>query len=157
MQMVVDVMGFLWYAGLAGKWVLHCEGLYLPEYDTRFRENTDEGSKHIVHDIILFGSDSGLHFDTRLGPLPDFNDIGFWQDKRAELAKKDNEVAAGLLTTHNFTKGELMRIELLERDILDRREHDFDRGRSGVITERKARMVEEWLGVDTGRTKLGLL
>ncbi|OAA59196.1 hypothetical protein SPI_06398 [Niveomyces insectorum RCEF 264] len=149
-ELVVSVMGLLWYDGLAGKWVLHCEHLYLPEYDTHFRERYKDEDGDIFQENVLVDSFNGLRFDTRFGPPPDFSDITYWERKRAELRKKEDEVEAGRLTAHNFTEAELMRIELLERAISEQREKELD-GHSGS-TDQRTKQIAAWLDGNTEET-----
>ncbi|ERS97619.1 hypothetical protein HMPREF1624_05790 [Sporothrix schenckii ATCC 58251] len=144
-QLVLDAFERLWYYGLPGKWVLHNEDLYLPEYDTRFREryDEDEDGDDQDKDNVLIDSDSRLRFDTRFRPLPDFSDVAFWEEKRAELRNKEDEITAGRLTTHNFTEGELLRIELLDRVLEEQLEYGL---RSEEQKEQqKTRQIAAWV------------
>ncbi len=140
-SMVVTVMEDLWYAGgLAGKWVLRNEDLYLPSYDTRFRaqEDGDDGDGDIRRACIVIEDDLGLCFDSRFRAPPDFKSVSYWEAKRAELRAKRDDIAAGRLTTHRFSEGDLMRIELLERAILEKLERP-------VHDDSTAERVATWL------------
>ncbi|EPE02235.1 hypothetical protein F503_01673 [Ophiostoma piceae UAMH 11346] len=146
-QLVVTVMEDLWDDGLVGKWILHCEDLYLPKYDTRFREREENEDEDALRGRIAVDTFSGLCFDSRSRPPPDFSNITYWEEKRVELRKKKDGVEAGRLVAHHFSKGELMRIELLERAILEQREREQD-GHSGN-TDQKANGVAAWLDGNT--------
>ncbi|KIH90685.1 hypothetical protein SPBR_00396 [Sporothrix brasiliensis 5110] len=150
-QMVISLMDDLWDCGLAGKWVLHYEDLYLPVYDTRFRERDKDEDRdtlpgHIVINNVI-DDFNDLRFDSRFRSPPDFGNIAYWEEKRAELRKKRDDVEAGKLVTHHFSEGELMRIELLERAILEQRERERDRLFSS--TDQKTKGVAAWLNGDT--------
>ncbi|KAM7210024.1 hypothetical protein V8F06_014591 [Rhypophila decipiens] len=78
----------LWGLGLPGKWVLHHEDIYLPECDTRCRD--DDESFPIPPIAAHEGfekSDFGLRYDGDL-PLPDFNDLAYWEAKLEKLKKR---------------------------------------------------------------------
>ncbi|OAA68276.1 hypothetical protein SPI_00471 [Niveomyces insectorum RCEF 264] len=145
-QMVVTVLDDLWDCGLAGKWVLHCEDLYLPAYDTRFRErdedeDEDEDGGGRPRQIVV-DSFNDLRYDSRFKAPPDFSNITYWEEKRAELRKKRDYIRAGRQRKHNFSKGELMRIKLLEHSI----QETFDRGPTTAgDPDQTTKGVEAWL------------
>ncbi|EPE04023.1 hypothetical protein F503_04871 [Ophiostoma piceae UAMH 11346] len=142
--MVVGMMEDLWENGLAGKWVLHGEGLYLPVYDTRPRGDGDgEGDSRSGH--VIVDSDLDLRFDTRFKPPPlnSLGSVAYWEQKKAELRKKRDDVVAGRLVTHHFSKGELMRIELLERANAEELEQS-----TANPTHQRAEQVAAWLDLN---------
>lgn len=53
--------------------MLHYENLYLPEYDTLFRQqdSDDDGENYIDINIYTF------HFDSRFQPRPDLDNIAY--------------------------------------------------------------------------------
>ncbi|CAK7214919.1 hypothetical protein SCUCBS95973_002300 [Sporothrix curviconia] len=109
-------MDELWNSGLAGKWVLHYEDLFLPQYDTwsreRYDDDNDDGDPPVMVEV---DSHSRLRFDSRASiTLPDFKDPDWWKQKLAELEAKSAEVEAGTLTKHHFNEHQLRRIQLLD-------------------------------------------
>ncbi|CAK7271761.1 hypothetical protein SEPCBS119000_004772 [Sporothrix epigloea] len=149
----VGKMVALWQHSLAGKWVLHClDDLYVSAYDTHFREvdtdgqgsdgQDDEGSYFIIDSYL------DLRFDTRFkaAPLDALRTIAYWEQKKAELSEKYDDVNAGRLTEHHFSAGEQMRIRLLEQAI----EQKLDDCRQPLNEKhrymgRRAHVMETWL------------
>ncbi|ERS97235.1 hypothetical protein HMPREF1624_06566 [Sporothrix schenckii ATCC 58251] len=115
----VNQLESLWDHGLAGKWVVHGEDLYVPKYDTHFRERDADGEDGAGAGYVLIDSDLDLRFDTRFKPplLDDLETVAYWEQKLAELRSTYEDVRAGRLTAHHFSKGERMRIALLDRAI----------------------------------------
>ncbi|KAK3366389.1 hypothetical protein B0H63DRAFT_89486 [Podospora didyma] len=125
----------LWELGLPGKWVLHHEDIYLSKYDTRRRD--DDETVPIPPIAANEGFEKtgfGLRYDGDW-PLPDFNDLAYWEAKLQKLKTKTQEVEGGIVE-HKFTPEDLMRLALLECD------QNFREGASG-----RERMggVDAWL------------
>ncbi|CAK7235805.1 hypothetical protein SBRCBS47491_009419 [Sporothrix bragantina] len=163
---VVTEMETLWESGLAGKWVLHHQEIYLTAYDTHCRDNdADEDDANLFNvlandntivqgkDIASNGplfEDSGfghMYWDSHFQPRPDFDDISYWEKKRAHLKALARDIVSGRLMTHNFSKSELMRISMLERTLeyktaaMFMDEDDGEQGHVGGA----ANQVSSWL------------
>ncbi|CAK7273165.1 hypothetical protein SEPCBS119000_005506 [Sporothrix epigloea] len=150
---VVNKMVALWRHSLAGKWVLHClNDLYIPAYDTHFREVDTDGQGSDGQDdtasYFIIDSFLDLRFDTRFdaAPLEALRTVAYWEQKKAELSEKYDDVNAGRLTEHHFNAGEQMRIKLLEQAIKQKR-YDSDQPSSEkhIYMGRRLHIMEAWL------------
>ncbi|KIH90594.1 hypothetical protein SPBR_00443 [Sporothrix brasiliensis 5110] len=145
----VNQLESLWDHGLAGKWVVHGEDLYVPKYDTHFRERDADGEDGAGTGYVLIDSDLDLRLDTRFKPAPldDLETVAYWEQKLAALGNTYEDVRAGRLTAHHFSKGERMRIALLDRAI-DEELEALSRGATNN-TGRRTDTVAAWLGGGT--------
>lgn len=129
--------------GLAGKWVLHTSDFYVPEYDIRDRhKDEDDPQRHTT----ISGSEGLCYYGESDRPVPDFDSMAYWDNKKAELERKIKEVEAGKVK-HEFGPGELMRIMLLEQKQGD----TLSQGANG---SRETNSIGAWLN---GANKAGPL
>ncbi|OAA59234.1 hypothetical protein SPI_06436 [Niveomyces insectorum RCEF 264] len=102
----------LWECGVAGKWILHMEDLYIPKHDIRRRDHENYATERHGPGVEI--PDTDVRYGGR-DPKPNFDDVAYWEKKTAELRAKRQDVKAGKVE-HNFTAGELLRIKLMEHD-----------------------------------------
>ncbi|CAK7207599.1 hypothetical protein SEUCBS139899_010409, partial [Sporothrix eucalyptigena] len=157
---VIPAMEELWGAGLPGMWVLHNDDVYLTAYDTHLREHDNDinetdkplpdaksdpedgnGRRHILLDDEDLGPLCG---DPRNQPRPDFNAASYWDEKRRFFKEKADDIAAGRLKEHNFTDGQMMRIELLKRDLEHHRASTDTGDEQTSVMERLTKRVNAW-------------
>lgn len=163
-SMVVSVMEDLWESGLAGKWVLHGEDLYLTYYDTHFRDRDGGDGDNGPHaEYVVVDSSLDLRIDTHLwsrfrqkqqqlqASLDDLGTTAYWEQKKADLKQKRDSVRAGRLAKHHFSDGELMRIELLERALAEKLEEEIGLKPGAEKTGRIAAWLDDGkVNTDTG-------
>ncbi|OAA66446.1 hypothetical protein SPI_01022 [Niveomyces insectorum RCEF 264] len=146
--MVQALLMSLWTDGYPGQWVLYHQNLYIPEIDMRSRDR-DRDEEDTERHVLIPGLD-GMCYDGG-GPLPDFEDIAYWEEKKAELQKKRAEIAAGKIE-HHFTRGELMSIELVESAAMERHRRigEAHRCMTGGGADQITSSIDAWLGTNPG-------
>ncbi|CAK7271765.1 hypothetical protein SEPCBS119000_004774 [Sporothrix epigloea] len=92
-----------------GLWVLHHEDLYCRTIDTRPHTRNPDKDIPLNFSGLIRGT-----FWAGKGPVPDFNDIAFWETKAKHLEEKIKDVEAGRVQPQ-FTAEDLKTLESLEQ------------------------------------------